>query len=458
MAKIMNKWLLASAVASVLFSGVSTAKVSPEKANELGGDTYTPMGSEKAGNTDGTIPAWTGGITEAPEGYEVGDHHPDPFADDEVLFTIDASNYKDYEDNLTVGQVALFKTYPENYKVHVYESRRTASFPQHVYDAIKSNASKAELIEGGNGIKGASIGVPFAFPENGLQLIWNALTRYRGVSVEREVGQAAPLPDGDYVLVKLKDELHHIYNEPGMTPEKLAEGNVLFLFRQIVEAPARLAGTALLVHETMDQVAEPRKAWTYNPGQRRVRRAPNVAYDAPGTASDGLRTTDDFDMFNGAPDRYNWTIKGKKEVYIPYNNYKLHSDELEYDEIVKPGVINQDLVRHEKHRVWVLEANLKEDTRHQYKKRVFYIDEDSYQIVAEEMYDERDELWRVAMAHPINYYDVPTLWSTLEVYYDLPSGRYLVIGLDNQEDMYDFEADFHSSHFTPSALRRIGRR
>lgn len=458
MAKIMNKWLLASAVASVLFSGVATAKVSQEKAAELGGETYTPMGSERAGNEDGSIPAWTGGIQELPEGYEVGDHHPDPFADDEVLFTITASNYKEYEDFLTVGQVALFKTYPENFKMHVYPTRRSASFPQHVYDAIKENAPRAELVQGGNGIKGASIGVPFPFPQSGVELIWNSLTRYRGISVMRNVAQAAPLPDGDYVLVKLKDQLHHIYNEPGMTPEKLAEGNVLFLFRQTVSAPARLAGTALLVHETMDQVKEPRKAWTYNPGQRRVRRAPNVAYDAPGTASDGLRTTDDFDMFNGAPDRYNWTIKGKKEVYIPYNNYKLHSDEVEYDEIIKPGVINSDLVRYEKHRVWVLEADIKDDTRHQYGKRVFYIDEDSYQIVAEEMYDQRGELWRVAQAYPINYYEVPTLWSTLETYYDLPSGRYLVIGLDNQEEMYDFKVKYNASHFTPSALRRIGRR
>mgnify|MGYP000303608418 CR=1 FL=1 len=457
MANIMNKWLLASAVASVLFSGVASAKVSEEKAAQLGGDVYTPMGSERAGNEDGSIPAWNGGIQQAPEGYEVGDHHPDPFADDEVEFTITASNYKDYEDFLTVGQVALFKTYPENFKMNVYTSRRSASFPQHVYDAIKANAPRAELVQGGNGIKGASIGVPFPFPENGLQLIWNAITRYRGVSVEREVGQASPLPDGDFVLVKLKDELHHIYNEPDMTPEKLAEGNVLFLFRQIVEAPARLAGTALLVHETKDQVKEPRKAWTYNPGQRRVRRAPNVAYDAPGTASDGLRTTDDFDMFNGSPNRYNWTLKGKQELYIPYNSYKLHSDKLEYDDILKPGHINPEHTRYEKHRVWVVEANLKDDTRHIYKKRVFYIDEDSWQVQVTDIYDNRDQLYRVAMAYGLNYYEVPTQWSTLEVYHDLNSRRYLAIGLDNQEKMYDFSESFNDNEFTSSALRREGR-
>ena len=48
------------------------------------------------------------------------------------------------------------------------------------------------------------------------------------------------------------------------------------------------AGQILLVHETVDQAKEPRSAWTYNPGQRRVRLAPNVAYDNPGTAADGI--------------------------------------------------------------------------------------------------------------------------------------------------------------------------
>ncbi len=458
MAKIMNKWLLATAVASTFLGATADAKVTAEKAAQLGGDTYTPMGAIKAGNADGSIPAWNGGITSAPQGYSKGDHHPDPFAGDQVLFTIDAQNYTQYQENLSPGQIALFKAYPEQYKMKVYQTRRTASYPQYVYDAIKRNAPTATLVDGGNGIKGAAIGTPFPFPESGLELIWNHLTRYRGVTVQREAGQASPQADGDYTLVKIKDELDQIYNRPGMTPEKLEDGNVLFLFRQYVTAPARLAGTALLVHETMDQVKEPRKAWIYNAGRRRVQRAPNVAYDAPGTASDGLRTTDDFDMYNGAPDRYNWTIKGKKEMFIPYNTYQLHSDKLSYDDIIRPGVINQDLVRYEKHRVWVLEATLKEDTRHQYGKRVFYIDEDSWQVSASDIYNEAGDLWRVAMAHAINYYEVPALWSTLETYYDLPSGRYLAIGLDNQEDMYDFDTQFRGNHFTPSALRRLGRR
>ena len=231
----------------------------------------------------------------------------------------------------------------------------------------------------------------------------------------------------------------------------------MFKFKQKVTEPARLAGTALLVHETMDQILTPRQAWTYNSGQRRVRRAPNVAYDAPGTAADSLRTTDDFDMFNGSPNRYTWTLKGKQELYIPYNSYKLHSDKLSYDEILMPGHINPEHTRYEKHRVWVVEANLKDDTRHIYKKRVFYIDEDSWQVQVTDIYDNRDQLYRVAMAYGLNYYEVPTQWSTLEVYHDLNSRRYLAIGLDNQHKMYDFSQSFNDNEFTSSALRREGR-
>jgi hypothetical protein len=207
----------------------------------------------------------------------------------------------------------------------------------------------------------------------------------------------------------------------------------------------------------MDQVKQPRQAWTYNSGQRRVRRAPNVAYDAPGTASDGLRTTDDFDMYNGAPDRYTWELKGKQELLVPYNSYKLHSDSLKYDDIIKPGHINPDVVRWEKHRVWVVEATLKEGMRHVYKKRTFYIDEDSWQIHVADMYDNRDELYRVGIAYGLNYYDVPTHWSTLDVYYDLNARRYIAIGLDNEHSMYKFTEEQDNKDYTPNALRRENR-
>lgn len=448
--------LISSAMALVLSCSVA-AKITPEQAARLGND-LTPLGAEKAGNADGSIPAWNGGITAAPAGYTPGMHHPNPFADDKIILTIDKSNLDQHKNLLSPGQIKLFEIYPDTYKMNIYQTRRTASYPQYVYDATKNIATKAELIEGGNGIINAAIGIPFPIPANGLEAVWNHLLRYRGVAASRNGGQAAPTAAGAYTIIGFDEQIMFKYSEPTATAEALTAENILFRFKQGVTSPARLAGTALLVHETMDQVKTPRQAWTYNTGQRRVRRAPNVAYDAPGTASDGLRTTDDFDMFNGSPDRYNWTLKGKQEMYIAYNDYKLHSNEVKYADLLMPGHINPEYIRWEKHRVWVVEAALKENTRHVYGKRVFYIDEDSWQIHVADLYDNRNELYRVAVAHGLNYYEVPTHWSTLEVYHDLNSRRYIALGLDNEDKMYNFSVNLTDADFTPAALRREGTR
>ena len=453
----MNKVTLLSLTIAMVLSTGALAKVSGDQAGKLSSE-LTPVGAIRAANKDGSIPKWTGGITELPAGYTAGDHHIDPYPNDKIKFTVTASNLAEYKELLTPGQIKLFETYPETYKMNIYQTRRSASYPEHVYQAISNNATRSELVESGNGIMNAAVGVPFPIPASGLEAIWNHTLRYRGESVTRQGGQASPTASGSYTYVGLNETLLLPYNVKGASAEELQKTNILFKFKQKVTEPARLAGTALLVHETMDQVKTPRQAWTYNTGQRRVRRAPNVAYDAPGTASDGLRTTDDFDMYNGAPNRYNWTLKGKQELLIPYNDYRLHSDKVTYDDILHAGHINPDLVRYEKHRVWVVEANLKESTRHIYKKRVFYIDEDSWQVAVTDIYDNRDELYRVGISHTINYYEVPTLWSTLDVFHDIQSRRYIALGLDNEAKMYDFSKKLNERDFTPAALRREGRR
>lgn len=453
----MHKISILAASLALLLALPASAKVDDAQAARLGQD-LTPVGAERAANADGSIPAWQGGITQPPAGYKAGMHHPDPFAADQPLFVISKDNLEQHKALLSPGQLALFAAYPESFRMPVYPTRRSASYPQAYYDATRANATRAVLADGGNGFTGAVLGVPFPIPANGLEAIWNHLTRYRGEGVRRWGGQAALTTSGEFTYVRLDERLRLIYATAGMTPEQLAAGNVLFKFKQQVTQPARLAGTALLVHETLNQVKEPRQAWTYNTGQRRVRRAPNVAYDAPGTAADGLRTTDDYDMFNGSPDRYEWTLKGKQELLIPYNSYKLHSNSLKNSDILKPGHINPDLTRYEKHRVWVVEATLKPGVNHTYKTRRFYLDEDSWQISMAELYDNRDQLYRVAMAHAINYYEVPTLWCTLEVFHDLQARRYIAIGLDNQEKMYEFTNALSDEEFSPNSLRQEGRR
>ncbi|MBU3022904.1 DUF1329 domain-containing protein [Aestuariibacter sp. A3R04] len=448
--------IVAAALAVALSSGAVLAKVSQEEADKLG-NTLTPLGGIAAANADGSIPAYTGGITSPPAGFSAGDHHPNPFPEDKVMFEITSQNYKEYSDFLSDGQKKLFETYPDTYRMPVYQTRRSASNPQFVYDATKANATRAELIKSGNGIRGAATGIPFPIPQNGLEAIWNHILRYRGEAIQRFGGQAAVTSSGDYNLIGFDEKLLIKYSNEKAKPEELEEDNILFYFKQKITEPARLAGDILLVKETVDQVKEPREAWKYNTGRKRLNRVPQIAYDTPGTEADGLRTTDDFDMFNGSPDRYNWELKGKKEMFVAYNNYALHSDDVTYDEILKPNHINPDLTRWEKHRVWVVEATLKEGFRHIYQKRVFFIDEDSWQIQEADMYDKNGELYRVGVAYGVNYYDVPTQWSTLDVYHDLNSRRYLAIGLDNETKMYDFTIKPREAEFTSQALRREGR-
>jgi hypothetical protein len=445
--------------AAILFAQSAWGAVSPQEAARLGQD-LTPLGGEKAGNSDGTIPAWTGGLKSAAEAgfpnYKSGNHHPDPYASDKPLFTITAANSGQYAAKLTEGHKALFKTYPD-YKMIVYPTHRSAAAPEHVYEATKRNATTGRLVPDGNGITGALGGVPFPIPQAGVEIFWNHVTRWRGLAASLEVGQAPLTASGSFTLVNFKEEFYFQYYEPGMTEARM--NNLLLFFTQETTAPARLAGEILLVQETLDQAKEPRRAWVYNPGQRRVRRAPNVAFDNPGTNADNLRTSDQFDMYNGSPQRYDFTIVGKREVYVPYNAYRLQDPKIKYGELLHKNHLNQDLARYELHRVWVVDSKLKPGQNHLYSRRTLYVDEDSWQILAIDCYDARGQLYRVQEGHALNYYDLPSLWTTLELVMDLTNGRYLALGLQNEEPKsYAFNIKRTPEDYLPSVLERRGIR
>jgi len=309
----MKSKTLASVAGLVLccVAGTALAAVSAQEAAKLGNE-LTPMGAIKAGNAAGTIPPWEGGITSPAKAgfpdFKTGGHHPDPFAADKPLYKIDASNASRYAEQLTAGHKAMLTAYKDTFYMNVYPTRRSVAFPERIYEATKRNATTAQLAAGGNGVTGAIGGVPFPIPKEGVEVLWNHILRYRADVAGRNIGQAAVTRSGQYTMVKFRDEAYFAYHLPGAREQDL--DNVILYFFQETVAPARLAGEILLVHETLDQAKENRRAWLYNPGQRRVRRAPNVAFDNPGTASDGLRTSDQLDIYNGSPERYNWTLVG----------------------------------------------------------------------------------------------------------------------------------------------------
>jgi hypothetical protein len=452
-----TSWIAAGVVALSAFCQSAYAAVSVAEAEKLKGE-LTPLGAERAGNGK-DIPPWRGGLTVPTLSYQqAGQHHPNPYPQDKPLFIITAANKDKYKQYLTPGQVALFDTYPDTFKMPIYKTRRTAAAPEWIYENTYKNAIRAELTGNGAGLRYAYGGTPFPIVKTGLEAIWNHIARWRGSYLSRRSSEVAVHKDGDFSLVTVQQEVLFNYYNPEGSVEDL--DNKLFYYLSFTKAPARLAGGAVLVHETIDQVDEPRQAWGYNAGQRRVRRAPNLAYDTPIAAADGLRYADDTDMYNGAPDRYTWKLVGKKEVYIPYNNYEVSSNNITYSELLKPGHLNPEFTRYEKHRVWVVEANLKDGARHVYKKRVFYIDEDSWGVAVADQYDSTGELWRVSMAYLKAYYELPVTWTTLDVFHDVKARRYHVQGLDNEErNTVDFsQALPGDQYFTPSALRRRGRR
>ncbi|MBB2497107.1 DUF1329 domain-containing protein [Aquipseudomonas ullengensis] len=441
---------------SLLATGVMAA-VTEQEAAQLG-SSLTPLGGQKEGNADGSIPAWNGGL--APGAAPVANGFlGNPFEGEQPLFTITAANVDQYKDKLTPGQYAMLKRYPSTYKIPVYKTQRTAATPQVIADEVKKTAVTAELINDGSGLNNFSDAhyYPFPIPKSGVEVVWNHITRYRGQNFRRETAQAAPQANGVYTTVTFKEEAAFPRYISG--GDKESGANVLFYYKQRVTGPARLAGNVLLAHETLDQVNEPRMAWVYNSGQRRVRRAPQVAYDGPGTAADGLRTADNADLFNGAPDRYDWKLVGKKEMYVPYNNYMLNSPKLKYDDIIKPGHLNQDLTRYELHRVWHVVATLKAGERHIYGKRDMYFDEDTWEAVEVDHYDGRGQLWRVGEGHALNDYQQGIASYAAIALYDLIAGRYLVSNLANEsESGTEYGADLTMTEFTPASLRNAGIR
>jgi hypothetical protein len=436
-------------LALCLLAGWSAAGFAQADFARLGKD-LTPVGAERAGNAEGTIPAWDGGLRTPPPGWTPQQGYVDPFPTDKPLFTVTAANAGQYEARLTRGQVALLQKHPQNFRMNVYPTRRTVGYPKAVTDKVAERAGKVSLQ--GFGLKdlGGST-TPFPIPQSGLEAIWNHLVRYLGGGIVR-AGHSFPVrPNGDYFKIGFRSQRLYAQNVEG------AEPNRLFYALGYFTEPATLRGTIFLVHEPVDQVAEQRSAWIYNSGARRVRRAPDLAYDGINDGSEGMLTTDQVDGYNGAPDRYDWKLLGKREVYVPYNSYRLSDKSLRYKDVIKPKSIDPEYVRYELHRVWVVEGTLRPGQRHIYGKRTFYLDEDSWSVLAEDVYDTRGQLWRASLHGLVQAYDAEVPFYRFGIYHDLNSGGYLVGGLDSEvKEPIQFDAKARITDFQPDALRRLG--
>jgi hypothetical protein len=416
----------------------------------------TTVGAERSGNIKGTIPPWTGGITAPPGGYSPGDWHPNPYQDDQVLFTINSENVEKYSESLTAGHLALIEKYPDTYHLNIYPARRSASHPQSVLDQTLKYSGKAKIVDGGAGIAGIVEGVPFPHPQNGEQAIWNARLSYKAGGFRGYHTMALTSADGDYDLTVGRRDIEFPYSDGKTTLEDYDNVKARVLTRAM--RPAKKAGRMIISHRYLNSNNIERRRWTYDPGKRRIKRASNNPRDMPEGSSEGIHVWDQEGMWRGPITDFNWALLGKREFYVPYNAYQLHDGDITADDIIQAGHVNQRLTRYELHRVWVVEANLKEGRKHLYSRRRYYIDEDSWRILAGEHFNSDGTVDRFSEAHTINYYEVPLIYPTLETYYKLDTRRYFVTQIDNQYSPYDFSFDRGPSHYGPGRLKMKANR
>ena len=432
------------------------ADISAQEAATLK-STLTPMGAEKAGNKDGTIPAWTGGLTTPTPGFVNGGKRPDPFADDKVLYSITAKNMAQYADKLTEGTKALLQKYPDSYRLDVYPTHRTAAAPPYVYDNTFKNATRTKVVEGSAGpiASGAYAGVPFPIPKSGVEVMLNHYMRWRGESTYIEFNGYFTTPDGKRVqLLDTKNDYQMPYFDPEGSPEKFK--GEFWLVRSINSGPPIRAGEAITGRTHIDESQS--SVWVYLTGQRRVRKLPNACCDTPTSFSAGVVTFDEVEGFNGRLDRFDWKLVGKQEMLIPYNSNRVMVPAKDLD-VVGPNHLNPDHVRWELHRVWVVEASLKSGQRHTSPKSRYYVDEDSWIAVMSDRWDAKGQLTRAPFTIPIAMPDVPAQVATLWGVYDLASGSMFVSFLQNEKRVQTKRMPRYKDEvFTPDAMAGEGVR
>ena len=407
------------------YTSLTFGAISADEANKLGGSELTPLGAIKAGNADGSIPAWTGVQIPVPKGYKKGSGlYVDPFADEKPLFSINAKNMAQYADKLAEGVKALMRKYPD-YRIDIYPTHRTAVFPQSYDDLTKKSAMACQISKNGRAItgKGCYGGVPFPIPKSGDELLWNhqmCFTAPEASSIHYENFNLTSTGK----LSLASQSLHYydlIWNDPGNDNDWKA-----VYYRYDWVGPPRRNGEIILLTYPKDWAAKGSVIWQYLPGQRRVRLAPDICCDTPSSSTGGASTYDDTAVFNGDPERYDWKLIGKKEMYIPYNAYKMIFYRGPVEKALLSHYINPDMVRWELHRLWVVEAKLKPGKRHVYSKRVIYFDEDSYTLVMGDNYDKLGNLYRMTVAYPTWSYDVQAIYRNATSFHDMISNSYAI--------------------------------
>lgn len=432
------------------------AKVAPDEAAKLGvsGTELTPLGAIRAGTDDGQVPPWTPYTPHGNELIREAQWLEPRYADEQPLFVITKANMGKYADLLSEGHKQLLRRY-DSYKMKVYPSHRDAAWPKEIYEASIKNAT-ATFLDGGDPdkIREATLGFPFPIPTTGAHPWWNHRLKWRGNDVVRFNNQAIVQDDGNFQLTTIVEEVKFKYANLAQPGTMNGPDDIFLWYLSETKSPPRLAGQFLLAWEHADY----RSAWLYNPGLRRIRRAPNVGYDNPYEGTDGQQFYDQVDMINGKLDRFSWKLLGRKPMITTYNSEAINSPKLKYADLLQGLHLNQDLVRYEIHRMWVVEANNRPEIRHTFKKRVIYFDEDTWTATMIDNYDQRDDFYKFQEGHLICLPTMLSCSTVPEIIYDLQSRTYFATAMINEDKPNDFTVEYSEKHFDPNRVAKRATR
>lgn len=387
----------------------------------------TPLGGEVAGNKDGRIPAWVN-EAQAVDGWSYGKLRKDhwKYKGDKPIASITASNAAQFAEQLSPGQLALLKQNP-GFQMDVYPTRRSCGAPDFVAENTKKNIGTAKLGDDGWSLKQAVVpGIPFPTPTSGEQAMMNWKMRYHGVGIDYPNGFTFVSPrrgSEDWIQAGFEQTMFYPWGKKGSN--KLSDvGNIEYFTYFSYKSPAALAGQALAANVYLDTASS--ETFYYFPGQRRVRRLPAYAYDAPQIGFENQYLLDETIMFTGTLDRFDWKLVGKKEMLVPYNVFGAYDFKAKTSEVMQKNALAASSRRYELHRVWVVEASVKKGARHVSPKRTYYLDEDSWNAVLAEDYDMQGALWKVREGFLIPVYETGTCDVAAFSQYNLPEGRYIL--------------------------------
>ncbi|MGU7771700.1 DUF1329 domain-containing protein [Burkholderia sp. MR1-5-21] len=423
--------------------------VTPTDVAKLGQE-LTAVGAEKAGSKDGEIPAFSG--QSKPTGaWTYGKQREDfwQHKDEKPLFVIDASNVDKYKDKLTPGQIQLLKQV-KGYTMPVYPSHRDCGVPEQVADNTKASAIKSSIAKNGWSLENAVLpGIPFPVPETGVEAVWNFLMRYEGVGNSYSESQTyvSPRPGSSQPIVVRWSELNYFpWAQKGQhSPQD--DGGLQWGTYYLYSDPAALAGQGTIQRYYYNKDVD---TWYYFTGQRRVRRLPAYAYDAPLIGFENQYPADMAFIFSGNPDRFDWKLVGKKEVYIPYNGFAMQRTGKKLSDATGEKFINPAYRRYELHRVWEVVGTVKTGMRHSTPKKVLYLDEDSWIAAVGDDYDAQGNIWKAKESYITPEWDLGACSMSANVFNDLISGRYIFdfSSVGAQKDIRFFVPGDHDPRLT----------